>query len=796
MRALKLLLFAVVLVLVLPLVGGYFVLRASLPPLDGRVDVDDIHGTIVIERDALGTPTLQAGSRTDLAFATGFVHAQDRFFQMDLQRRAAAGELAELLGPNLIEADKRLRSHSFRWVAEQVLQRATAEQRAILDAYTAGVNAGLTSLRSRPWEYWLLRSKPRPWLAADSVLVAYGLYLDLNDSAGDGELARTQLRATLPAALFDFLHPVGTEWDAPIDATTWRAAPIPGPEVFDLRSGQPRRAALSRPVRTQIEDDSALTWLGSNSWAVAGAQTKSGSALLANDMHLGLRVPNVWYRARLIVHGGQEARDLVGVTIPGLPLVLAGSNGQVAWGLTNSYGDWTDLVLVETDAADPRHYLGPAGARPYELRREIIQVKGAEPVTIETRWTEWGPIVLQDAAGRQLALAWTAHRPEATNLALLELEEARSVQQALDIANRAGGPVQNFVAADAQGHIGWTVMGQMPVRVGYDSRFISSWRSQQTGWVGWRSPQEYPRVVDPVTGRIWTANARSIDARIWLELLGDGDYYLGARAAQIRDSLFALQAATPPDMLKVQVDDRALFLARWRDLLLDQVHTPSELGEVYAQARDYVERWSGRAAVGDVGYRIVRAFRAQVQSRVFESLTASAKPLNGQAFRPSPQFEGALWQLVTQQPEHLLDPRYESWSQALLDDFKRAVDGLLAQCRELARCTWGEANRLSMQHPLSRAIPLLARWLDMPEQALPGDVNMPRVQGVAFGASQRLVVAPGREAEGFLSTPGGASGHPLSPFYRSTHAAWVAGAAQPLLPGEVQHRLSLVPANR
>lgn len=797
MRALKLFLLAILLLVVLPIAAAYVLLRASLPQLDGRTDVASIRGTITVERDALGTPTLRADSRAELAFATGFVHAQDRFFQMDLQRRTAAGELAELLGANLVAADKRLRPHGFRRLAEQVIQRVTPEQRAVLEGYVQGVNAGLAALPSRPWEYWVLRSKPRPWLAVDSLLVAYALYLDLNDSTGDVELARTQLRATLPPALFDFMHPVGTEWDAPIDGSGWRGAPIPGPEVFDLRTGAPRTAALSRPVRTDIRDDSATTWLGSNSWALAGSQTKTGGGLLANDMHLGLRVPNVWYRARLIVPGGREARDLVGVTIPGLPLLLAGSNRQVAWGLTNSYGDWTDLVLVEPDPADSKRYLGVSGSRPYELRREVIQVKDDVPVTVDTRWTEWGPIVLEDAAGRQLALAWTAHRPEATNLGMLELEQARSVQQALDVANRSGGPVQNFVVADAQGHIGWTVMGQMPVRAGYDSRFIASWRGAQTGWTGWRTAAEYPRIVDPMMGRIWTANSRSIDAKVWLGLLGDGDYYLGARAAQIRDDLFALQSAEPADMLKVQLDDRALFLARWRDLLLEQLRTPNELNApVYGKAREYVERWSGRASVDDVGYRIVRAFRAQAQSRVFESFTATVPPLNGQQFRPSPQFEGALWQLVTQQPEHLLDPRYWNWHQALLDDFKRAVDELAAECSDLARCTWGEANRLKMQHPLTPALPRLSQWLDMPVQPLPGDVNMPRVQGPSFGASQRLIVVPGREAEGFLSTPGGASGHPLSPFYRSTHAAWADGAAQPLLPGATQHRLALVPSSR
>lgn len=796
MRALKLTILIVLLITTGVAAAGYLVLRGSLPQLDGRVNLPELHGTVTVDRDALGTPTLRADTREDLAFATGFVHAQDRFFQMDLQRRAAAGELAELLGTNLVATDKRLRPHGFRRVAEQVLQRSRREDRLLLDAYAAGVNAGLHALKSRPWEYWALRSEPRAWSAVDSVLVAFALYLDLNDSTGEADLARSQLQAGLPPALFDFLHPVGTEWDAAIDGGVWRAPEIPGPKVLDLRSDAARQAVAAIPVTTNTTVASELA-VGSNAWAVVGAQTASGAGLLANDMHLGLRVPNVWYRARLVIPGGGAARDLAGVTLPGLPFMIAGSNRQVAWGLTNSYGDWTDLVLIEPDPQDPQRYLSPTGSHRYELRREVIQVKDDAPVTIDTRWTEWGPVVFEDAGGRRLALAWTAHEPQATNFVLVDLEAARSTQQALDIANRAGGPVLNFVAADAQGHIGWTIMGQIPVRSAYDSRFVASWRAPRTGWTGWRTPAEYPRVLDPSTGRVWSANSRAIDAKVWFALLGDGGYYLGARGAQIRDALFAIKSATPADMLRVQLDDRALFLSRWRDLLLEHLRDSAGLdGPVYAQARQLVEGWSGHARVDDAGYRIVRAFRAQVQSRVFESLTAAVPPLEGQRFQPSAQFEGALWQLVTQQPEHLLDPRYWSWHQALLDDFKRTVDELRAVCPQLDRCTWGEYNRLKMQHPLSRALPRLSSWLDMPGEALPGDANMPRVQGPSFGASQRLVVTPGKEAEGLLQTPGGAAAHPLSPFYRSTHAAWVAGTPQPLLPGETRHRLALVPTQR
>jgi penicillin amidase len=775
--------------------AAYFALRSSLPQLDGEIAVAGIGRPAAIERDADGVPTIRAASRRDLAYATGFAHAQDRFFQMDLQRRAAAGELAELLGAGLLDTDRQLRSHAFRRVAQQVIADASAADRAILDAYTAGVNEGVDRSRARPWEYLLLRSTPRRWLPEDSILAAFSMYLSLSDSSGAAELARAELHESLPPQLFAFMHPLGTEWDAPIAGGTWRAPPVPGPEVIDLRQPAARAASLAQPPSTlQLEEEQ---FAGSNSWVVAGSHSANGAALLANDMHLGLRLPHVWYRARLIVTSGPEARDLVGVTLPGLPMLMVGSNGKVAWGYTNSHGDWTDLVIVETDPQHADRYFAGDGSEPFQVRHETIQVRNESPVQYDVRATRWGPIVRNDAAGRPLALAWTAHDPRATNLRMLDFESAGTVGELLDAANRAGGPVQNIVAADAQGHIGWSLMGQLPMRANYDSTMPASWRAAGTGWTGWRTPAEYPRVVDPAAGRIWTANTRTIDAETWLAFLGDGDPDIGARAAQIRDGLLALKSATATDLVKIQLDDRALFLARWRDLLLDLLNHDAVASHASRrQARDLVEKWSAHAAANDVGYRIVRAFRLQVRKDVFDTLTASARARYPQTtFSPSAQFEGALWQLVTQRPLHLLDPRYPRWEDGLLASLDATVSTLVKECGDLADCTWGRQNTLSMRHPLSPALPFAARWLDMPDAQIPGDSAMPRVQAPQFGASERLVVSPGKEAGGYFQMPGGPVDHPLSPFYGAGHDAWVRGESLPLLPGATKYTLQLRPAS-
>lgn len=789
---------AIVALVLIAILTIYLTLRASLPQLSGEIIASSalLHGRASIERDADGSPTIKATSRADLAFATGFAHAQDRFFQMDLMRRTASGELAELLGGAMIGNDKRLRVHGFRQVARQVVADASAAERAIIDSYVAGVNDGLRALGARPWEYVLLRSQPVVWTAEDSVLVAFSMYLSLNDSAGETEIARAALHAALPAPMFAFLQPYGTPWDAPLTGGPWSAPPTPGPDVFDLRRNagtQPTRIVPASPPLITSPDADVV---GSNSWAVAGSHTANGAALLANDMHLALRLPHTWYRARMMVMANaRPTLDLVGVTLPGVPMLIVGSNGHVAWGFTNSYGDWTDVVLVEQAPGKADSYLITDGAEPYRVRQETIRVRDGESVRLDVRTTRWGPVIGQDVSGRSLVLAWTAHHARASNLQMLHFETAQSLGQALDVANRAGVPVQNFVAADSTGRIGWTLMGQVPVRANYDSSRPASWQPNGTGWIGWRTPEEYPRVVGPASGRLWTANARAIDTQRWLDFLGDGGYDLGARANQIRDGLLALDDATVEDMRRIQIDDRALFLTRWHDLLLSLLTSDAVKGnDTRQQAQALVSKWSAHAAVDDAGYRIVRAFRIKVRDEVYRSLVSDASRKNpALKFVPSPQFEGPLWQMISEQPLHLLTPQFSTWNDLLLHSLDAALDDLLKDCKPLATCTWGQQNTLSMQHPLSASLPWLARWLDMPRDAMPGDVAMPRVQGPSFGASERMVVSPGREAEGLLQMPGGPVDHPLSPFYGAGHERWVHGKAQPLLPGKTAHKLDLVP---
>lgn len=770
----------------------YVLFRASLPQLDGAVQVAGLKDRVVIERDALGVPTVKAGNREDLARATGFLHAQERFFQMDLYRRDAAGELAALVGAIAVERDKKRRLHRLRAVALSILEAAATGDRAFLKAYADGVNAGLGALDQPPFEYLLLNVAPEIWQPEDTLLAVFAMYFELHDEEASRESMLGVMHEVLPEALYEFLVQDGTEWDAPLVGDAVAPAPLPDASVYDLRELRNIEFGLPDLQAAAVSREAPLP--GSNNWAVASDYTAYGRALLANDMHLGLILPNTWYRMRLVLQHKRESFDITGVTLPGVPLIAAGSNRNVAWGFTNSYGDWADLVTLKLHPQNPELYLTPDGYKPFTMQRETIAVRDGEPVILEIRETIWGPVLGADYQGRLRALKWLAHTPNAINLGLLALERVQTAEEALRVAATVGMPPQNFVVADNAGNIGWTIIGPIPVRAGIDPQLPGDW-SAGAGWHGWLAPEDYPRLLNPPAGRIWTANARVANGPAQ-SLIGNGGYALGARQQQIRDRLLATDNATLHDMLALQLDDRALLLERWRDLLLETL-TPETLQDHprRAELRDVVANaWTGRASVDSAAYRLVRAWRDILHDAIFAALTAECRVADPDfRFGRVHQSERPLWQLVTERPPHLLNPDYASWEAQLLAAVDQTLDYFARFEGPLAERTWGERNTVRVQHPLSAAIPFSGYWLNMPRRALPGDMDMPRVQSVSFGASERFAVSPGREDEGYFHMPGGQSGHPLSPYYDAGHEAWVRGRRLPFLPGQAAHLLVLIP---
>ncbi len=771
---------------------AWWAMRQSLPQIAGTVHAAGLGAEATIERDARGIPVISAATRADLAYATGYAHAQDRFFQMDLSRRLAAGELAELFGDVALGTDRQKRRFGFRAVARRVMAATPDAERAIAGAYARGVNAGLASLASRPWEYLLLRAAPREWLPEDSVLVVHSMWWQLQWGTLREELDRRRLEraltraadSTAAHALISFVYAGHSDWDTPNygkEASCVQAACTDSAPALTQRF-----PALLRFTGAMAADVGEPAKPGSNSWAVAGHHTRSGVALIANDMHLDLGVPAVWYPARLRVTGA-ESLDVSGVTLPGTFAVAAGSNGNVAWGFTNSYGDFADARW------------GKCASEEYSQRRESFKVKGGADVEVIYRDVGAGVVLDgEDYAddvkdGECLQAAWLATRPEATNFNLLSLERARTIDEVLALAPEVGIPGQNVVMGDASGRIAWTLLGRVPRDSGAGRLF---------GALEFRDASDHPQIADPPAGRLWTANQRVAVGALEVVLgddevdVGAGGYDIGARARQIRDALLGLtHPAAEADMLAIQLDSRALFLARWRELLLALIDEDAmDQAPQRREFRALVSDWKAEAAPDAVGYRLVRSFRGNTLNALWHSLSTGWLGEKFAGRRPG-QIELMGYRLASEQPASVAPPGGGAWRQFLLGRLDATIDELLATCGRLATCEFGDLDPVSVRHPLSRALPPLASLLDMPTLRLAGDHHMPRVQDGAFGASERFAVSPGRETEGYLSLPGGPSGHPLSPFYATGFDDWAAGKPTPFLPGPAAHRLVLQPGS-
>ncbi|MFQ6311942.1 penicillin acylase family protein [Lysobacter capsici] len=783
-------------------VGAWWLLRGSLPQLQGELALPGLSAPVTIQRDALGVVTVDAANQTDAMRALGYVHGQERYFEMDLLRRTAAGELSALFGERALDYDRRHRVHRLRSRVQRELAAFANDKTALLQAYSDGVNAGLRGLSRKPWPYLLLQAQPEAWTVTDSALVGYAMYFDLQDGANAREFGDWQLGHSLPAPLYRLLSHAGTSWDAPLFGAPIGDAVLPGADQVDLRK-------LPTPAPGGLLQLPFPDEIGSNNFAVAGSLTADRRAIVADDMHLGLRAPNLWFRARLRyadarVPGGRI--DANGFTLPGLPALVVGSNGQVAWAFTNSYGDWADWSLEPGCASTAK----PGGCAGLIEHEELIAVKGGAARKFLVRETAWGPLMHDNADGSALALRWSAHLPGALNMGLSELTRAQSVDDAMSIAREVALPVQNLVVGDRNGKIGWRLLGPIPEREGDCATTLAVENADPRGQAltpptcpPWTiQTQDAPHLIAPPSGRLWTANTRTLDG-LELERIGDGNYVLGARAGQIRDGLFAKQRFNERDLLAIQLDDRALFLQRWWKLLQDQAARTGKNGDGTALGAlaTAAKQWEGRAEPGSVSYRLVRNWRRAVHTRIANGLTAPAQVALGKQFE-MPEFkqlEGVVWPLLEQRPANLLPRNEASWDDLLehaardvLDDFGIAPGANAAAA--LAKHTWGEHNTARICHPLASALPGFAkRALCMPFEQLPGDAAMPRVQRPDFGASERMVVSPGHEVDGIIHMPGGQSGHPLSPFWGAGHDDWVHGRPTPFLPGQSRYTLTLKP---
>ena len=643
--------------------GGFLWLRGSLPEIDGQRTLTGLAAPVEVIRDAHGIPHIVAGSEEDALFALGFVHAQDRMWQMEMNRRIGAGRLCEVLGPAALDTDRLLRVLGLHHRARASLDHFSPESRRRIAAYVRGVNAWLdTRDGPLPPEFVILGFEPAPWSAADTAMWPKLMSLDLARDWTRDRMRQRLSKVLPPDRILDFYTPYRADkpWGVvpqasrPVSSGRTSADPASGPPLHPVGAPPPVKdppplGAISpvhpgadpaagpplhpiaasplghgeAPVGTAAPDRfiarmfSALPphrgHPGSNSWVVDGTRSATGKPLLANDPHLGLTAPSVWY----LVHLSWPGRDIVGATMPGMPVVVLGHNGRIAWGFTNTGPDVQDLFVEKVDPADPSHYLAPSGWQAFDVRRERIRVKGGEDVMLEVRESRHGPI-LDDAwngsgeddavpskdhaapgedgeAEQVLALAWTAlGDADLTLQAGLGLPHARDWESFVANLRDFHSPQQNMSYADVDGNIGFIAPGLIPIRRAFRGERPGTmprpgWDTRHD-WQGFVPFEELPRVFNPPHGTIVTANHRIVlhDYLHHLTFEWAGGY----RAERIMEKLSERRHHDLESFRLLQQDHVSLFA---QALLprLRRVAIGTGAGKTAMRARALLDDWDG-----------------------------------------------------------------------------------------------------------------------------------------------------------------------------------------------------------
>jgi penicillin amidase len=770
---------------ILPLVvlgAGYLWLRSSLPQSDGRLVLPGLTAEVRVVRDAHGVPTISAASDRDAAFALGFVHAQDRLFQMDLMRHYGAGRLSELFGSRTLTIDRTMRTLGLYRAAEQQYAILPAALREALDGYAAGVNAFMDGRRGAlSPEYYALTIKPERWRPADTLV--WGKIMDLQLSGNyRGELLRARLAQRLSPEDLAVLYP-----------------PYPSDGPVTLRDSAALLKGLPLDTLYGALPAAVGPTYASNNWVVDGNHSVSGKPLLANDPHLGFSAPSVWYLARIET---PEVK-LAGVTAPGTPFVVLGHNERIAWGFTTTASDVEDLFVEQVDPADPTQYMTPDGPRPFTTRQEEIRVRGEAPTTITVRSTRHGPVVSDIGGdmravasdGRVLALqaTWLAEDDRSPQ-AVWALDHARDWQSFRDALEPMTAPQQNIVYADVDGNIGFLAPARVPIRAhGNGWMPVPGWTGEYD-WTGYVPYAELPSAYNPASGRIVTANNKIVP--------DDYPYFLGRdwdipnRAIRINQLLDEHPQQSPNASAAIQADTLSLMARQLLPLML-QVK-PS--GGRAAQALDRLRSWNGRMD------------RDKIEPLIF---TAWLRELNRAvlADKLGPIFED-YWDLRPNVMKDILTahqdwcddrttPAVETCADQFATALDHALDGLADHYgSDLASWSWGRAHEVSFTHALWSNVPVLRDWFGLRIAADGGNDTVNRGASAirsatpyadVHGSTLRMIVDLGAPDDArFMITPG-ESGNPLSAHYGDLMQAWRDFAWLRLGDGAAGGTLVLVP---
>jgi penicillin amidase len=821
LKALKAAGLVVLALLLVAALAGVWLVRRAWPQVTGRIAVAGLHAPVEVLRVEPGVPHLYARDEHDLFFAQGYVHAQDRLWQMELNRHVGAGELSALFGEAALDLDRTMRVFEIRGSAERDWQASSPAARAILLAYSEGVNAFLARHRGRlPLEFTLLGVEPRPWTPVDSLSWAklMALNLSLNSSF---EILRAQLAERLGAAAAQRLllpYPAGEPvivqppaggYPSLSAAAAGEPAPAAGPVAeIEAASGGPRRLGALAAAGAA----GGLAW-GSNSWVVAGSRTATGRPLLANDTHLGLQMPSVWYQVGL--HAG--GWDVVGFSFPGMPLVIIGHNPRIAWGITNLCADVQDLYVEKLDAplaAHPRRYLFRGAWRDLAVTRQAIPIKGKPALAYEVRATLHGPIV-NDAfpelkSAPPTAVRWTALDPGGARL----LDSIMALDRAVDWTSFRAAlsswdvPSLNFTYADVAGNIGYQATGLIPLRAPGGRGLVpaAGWDGAAE-WSGFVPYDALPRLYNPPQGFIVTANNKVAgDTYPYFLAYDMADPY---RARRITDLLAAAKGLTVRDMRTLQSDTYGLPARALRPYLL----AVAPAGESERRALDEVRRWDLRYEPDSVGATVFEVWYWQFLGDLLGDRLG--KPLLDDYRQVGLSQVPSIVALMGRPDDPLFDDRRTPRVEHRDDVVRRALTDAVAWLAKRygsdpGGWRYGRVHSVTLVHqPLGQSgiAPLMwafnsatypARGTAFTVDAAMPDFTQPFA--VVFGSSQRMIVDL---ADLDRSLWVNSTGECAVPFHRHREdqtARWIGLDYYPLLASEArlraaaEARLELLPA--
>jgi penicillin amidase len=746
-------------------------------PAPASIRITGIKDRITIHRDDRGIPYIEAQNDEDLYFGQGYATAADRLWQMDLFRRTARGELAEILGAGpgnfALDQDKLHRTYGVSQVAEAELAQASPHSRAILEAYARGVNAYAASLdpKSMPPEFQILQYSFRPWTPADSFAVVKLFFEALSDTWRLDLMrqALSPLPAEKRAELLPVVSPIDVlvvGKDTPSRAKTAfvKADPVSAETLTKLEHN--RMIAAAALDRVGLHTDALAA---SNNWVVSGKRTASGKPLLANDPHLRPSAPSIWHMIHLSAPGVRVA----GVSSAGLPGVILGHNDRIAWGFTNVGPDVQDLYVEKFDPNNPQRYQTPSGWQDAIIRREEIKVRKGftssehDVVVHEVTVTRHGPIIFE-GDGKRYALRWTALDPSRNNADLFyTINRARNWKEFKASLETFTAPTQNIVYADVDGHIGYHVAGVIPIRKSGDGSVPYDGSTDAGQWTSYIPVSRLPVLYDPPSGIIVTANQRIVGT--------DYPYFLTHswaqpyRARRIFDMLNEKPKLSSDDFRRVLGDVHSIAGVHFARGAVKLLRPKSASDEKLQATLDEFEKWDGSVNADSTVAPIVAQMRLAFRSKI---LTAALGPELVRHFQWS-NFDTTLDRVLTDQPAAWLPKEFSSYADLLQACYQDAIANLTRIVGpDPAKWTWGELAKARFPHPLGGAPLIGAQFtvLPFPQNGTGGLVGA--TVNVGSGVSMRLIADPGDWDKTQQGIALGESGLPRSPHWNDQLADW------------------------